>query len=159
MLFVQCSLPTLSAYCFAEFPILSSPTNLHKAALNSLQLRLIATVASEVLASPLPNLAIPKAPRGSFGSVPSRKGLATEDTAWGQEEIGPTAMRGMPPWRVGMSASPSPTVSEAWASKRHADWETLEVLNRVYAIGAACTSIRGIEMTQHVWLPTYVGAH
>lgn len=115
-----------------------------KAALNSLQLRLVATVVSEVLASPLPPvvLAMLKAARSSDGNPDGgggRRSSAADDggVAEGMEDdpVAPGSSHGRN-WR-GMGARafmrPPPTVAKSWATQRQADWETLEVC--VYVSG------------------------
>lgn len=113
-----------------------------KADITSLQLRLVATVASEVLASPLPTLNMLKKTRGSVGR-PSASGSTRRDSGYADgassgvggvaaaaatAAAASAAARGV--WGgmgAGMGAYEAPTVTNAWASKRQADWKTLEV--------------------------------
>ncbi|CBJ27738.1 conserved unknown protein [Ectocarpus siliculosus] len=111
-----------------------------QAALNSLQLRLVATVVSEVLASPLPPvvLAMLKATGSSTGATGNqdwgsgRRSSAADGggVAEGMEDdpVAPGSSHGRN-WR-GMRARafmrPPPTVASSWATQRQADWETLE---------------------------------
>ncbi|CAB1112063.1 unnamed protein product [Ectocarpus sp. CCAP 1310/34] len=112
-----------------------------QAALNSLQLRLVATVVSEVLASPLPPvvLAMLKATRSSAGATGNtdwgsgRRSSAADGggVAEGMEDdpVAPGSSHGRN-WR-GMGARafmrPPTTVASSWATQRQADWETLEM--------------------------------
>ena len=117
-------------------PCPCSPPTRKKATLNSLQLRLVATVVSEVLASPLPPLGMLK-PQGQSAdaSFPSRHGWTPEGTtaamgaAAGRtaDASNSSAATGRAWQGMEMGMSPIPTVTSSWASKRHADWETLEV--------------------------------
>ncbi|CAM9632242.1 unnamed protein product, partial [Ectocarpus sp. 12 AP-2014] len=122
-----------------------------QAALNSLQLRLVATVVSEVLASPLPPvvLAMLKATRSSTGATGNpdwgsgRRSSAADGggVAEGMEDdpVAPGSSHGRN-WR-GMGARafmrPPPTVASSWATQRQADWETLELGRLRHCIGEA----------------------
>lgn len=112
-------------------PLVPSPQL--QAVLNSLQLRLVATVAAEVLASPLPMLRMLKNTRGSVGAVPGQRTPNHSSAAADMGGIGPAAAamamatEGGGWGGMGMGMSPAPTVATAWASKRQADWETLQV--------------------------------
>lgn len=106
----------LSSSSSTPVPSSPPPSPLLQAALTSLQLKLVATVISEVLASPLPTLGMLKH-RGSFSGVP----------APGRATSGSGGWRGR-----GLGLSSTPTVTHAWALKRHEDWETLEVETFLY---------------------------
>ncbi|CAM9909403.1 unnamed protein product, partial [Ectocarpus sp. 6 AP-2014] len=122
-----------------------------QAALNSLQLRLVATVVSEVLASPLPPvvLAMLKATGSSTGATGNqdwgsgRRNSAADGggVAEGMEDdsVAPGSSHGRN-WR-GMGARafmrPPPTVASSWATQRQADWETLELGRLRHCIGEA----------------------
>ncbi|CAM9463532.1 unnamed protein product, partial [Laminaria digitata] len=105
-----------------------------KAILNSLQLRLVATVVSEVLASPLPPLGMLKPQgRSADAAFSGRQGWTNEGAGGTGAAAGRTADTSASSAAAGrawqgmeMGMSPTPTVTSSWASKRHADWETLE---------------------------------
>lgn len=131
-------------------------TKQNKAALNSLQLRLVATVVSEVLASPLPPmLGMLKPSRSGGAAAAAGAGMDTSTSTSGGRRgpssdgggipegmgadggVGPAASavgggaqgRGWRGMGMGRGAFPAPTVASSWASQRQADWETLEVGN------------------------------
>lgn len=105
-----------------------------------MELKLVTTVASEVLVSPLPNVPLlrgvpaPTVPgqgaSGASGASGQRRDSSAEGssvgssgtsfgtvgTAWYDVEAG-----------IESSVSPAPTVTNAWAAKCNADWEALEV--------------------------------
>lgn len=95
-----------------------------KAALNSFHLKLMITVASEVLASPLPNLAMLKK-RGSSTQKASYRRDLVHDGASSMSSRISGAFTGDP--GIGVGILHPQTVTSAWAAKRKADWERHEV--------------------------------
>lgn len=135
-----------------------------QAAINSLQLKLIATVASEVLVSPLPVLRMLKNSRGSVGApgIPSKRDSTSENpAAMGLGGVGAAAAAaaaaGDGRWMgMGIGSPPPPTVTRAWAAKRRADWETLEVgctCGFCLSEGARSSGVRAFTPWVHVVQP------
>lgn len=98
------------------------------------------TVASEVLASPLPNLPMlrktpPATAGGSVGGVPpgtrrdssSNDGPSMHGVAGMGMGLGIGGTSGATDGEARDGLSPTPTVASAWAAKRKADWQGLEV--------------------------------